>query len=193
MYIQKREKRKCWRCSMKGHLKKDCDFFWKSISKEELQKIIVTIKYKSFMDINIYPFSEQHNYNNNGGFHYCIMDYVGNNEKLVFRRTGYIYRNIRIYDDDETNFFNLVKLINTPHILSVILRYNPKFLEKNIFIISSWKRKYSDNAFLLQFVTNKRCCELHYLHINYIYEYINHIASNKIGNKDISYLISKFL
>lgn len=192
----KKSNKKCWRCSTKGHIKKECKSYWNTIkSKEDLEELLNDINTfnTSIIDVNICPINKQH-LTNNEGFYYCIMDYVGTDEKMVFHITKtYNYRNIRIYNDDETKFKNLVKLINTPHILSVILKYIPNFLKIDIFVKSSWKLKYSDYAFLHQFVTNKRCCELHYLHKNHIYDYINHITSNKIGCKDMKYIISNFM
>jgi hypothetical protein len=91
---------------------------------------------------------------------YCIMGFVGSRDN-----DGKYYQLILDIEDDtyyDRYLLSVVRLINNPRIMYFILNYFPFILQQKILIRSSWKDRYSDDALLLQFVTNKKCYKMMY-------------------------------
>lgn len=91
---------------------------------------------------------------------YSIMSFVGARDD-----NGKYYQLILdIANDsyDDRYLLSVIRLINNPRIMYFILKYFPFILQQKIHVRSSWKDRYSDDALLLQFVTNKKCYKMMY-------------------------------
>ena len=120
------------------------------------------------------------------------MDFVGGIDDDDGKYHQFI---LDIADDsyDDRYLLSVVRLINNPRIMYFVLKYYPNILDQKIHIRSTWKDRYSDDALLIQFVTNKKCCRMYDEYNKTINNFVNHITSEKIGCKDMASIIAKFL
>jgi len=156
---------RCYNCRIIGHNSNKCIIkkkWWEKQKKDEKTKIPKKTKTPSLKDDGYYIWDYMISPYIDGkkivssyscDWIYGIMDFIGSRDD-----DGKYYQLIlNIEDDsyDDRYLSSVVRLINNPRIMYFILKYFPNILEQKIYIRSSWKDRYSDEALLVQFVTNK--------------------------------------